>query len=147
MSTTYKFNGKIHFDQIEHMCEQINSKGSLKLNHRISISILNQNLNPYVLKQNKLVLELTHSVIRKNGNEETDTSVLIFGVEEDEYISSIGRYGRQNPYLVTQFIHLIEYYTNVKIWDEYDLLDIQNWIGLYDHFEDQFDEDSLDMVS
>ena len=147
MSTTYKLNGEIHFGQIEHMCEQINSKGSSKLNHQISISILNQNLNPYVLKQNRLVLELTHSVIRKNGNKETDTSVLIFDVEEDEYISSIGRYGRQNPYLVNQFIHLIEYFTDVKIWDEYDLLDIQNWIGLYDYFEDQFDEDSLDMVS
>ena len=140
MSTIYKFDGKIHIKQIEHMYEKI--KSIFKEDRHIikNIQFMEDEMGK---EKTELVLQLNHSIVHIDGKEETDISSLIFDVEEDGYISSIGRYGKQNPYLVKRFIHLIEYYTNVKIWDEYDLLDIENWIGLNDeHFED-----SLDMVS
>ena len=142
MSTIYKFDGKIHISQLIEMCEKIRSQSSKENERHIenNIQIVKDGMGQY---QKQLVLKLTHSVVCNDGKKETDTSVLICDVEEDGYISSIGRWGLQNPYLVGQFIHLIEYFTKVKIWDEYDLLDIENWIGLNDeHFED-----SLDMVS
>ena len=142
MSTIYKFDGKIHFGQIDHMCEKIRSQSSKE--NEVHIEYNKQFVKDGMgKKQTQLVLKLTHYVIFNDGKKETDTSVLICDVEEGGYISSIGRWGRQNPYLVTQFIHLIEYYTNVKIWDEYDLLDIENWISL----NEEYFEDSLDMVS
>ena len=140
MSTIYKFDGKIHIKQIEHMYEKIKSIFKEDRHIRKNIQFMKDRMGK---EKAELVLQLNHSIVHIDGKKETDTSVLIFDVEEDGYISSIGRWGKQNPYLMNQFIHLIEYYTNVKIWDEYDLLDIQNWIGLNDeHFED-----SLDMVS
>ena len=140
MSTIYKFDGKIHIKQIEHMYEKIKSIFKEDRHIRKNIQFMKDRMGK---EKAELVLQLNHSIVHIDGKEETDTSVLIFDVEEDGYISSIGRYGKQNPYLIIRFIHLIEYYTNVKIWDEYDLLDIENWIGLNDeHFED-----SLDMVS
>ena len=140
MSTTYKFDEKIHITQIEHMYEKIKSIFKEDRHIRKNIQFMKDRMGK---EKAELVLQLNHSIVYRDGKEETDTSTLIFDVEEDGYISSIGRYGKQNPYLIKRFIHLIEYYTNVKIWDEYDLLDIENWIGLNDeHFED-----SLDMVS
>jgi len=131
MSTIYKFDGKIHIKQIEHMCEKIHTNDDRGIRKGWSEDGA------------QLWLLLSHSIVHIDGKEETDVSSLIFDVEEDGYISSIGRYGKQNPYLIIRFIHLIEYYTNVKIWDEYDLLDIENWISL----NEEYFEDSLDMVS
>jgi phenylpyruvate tautomerase PptA (4-oxalocrotonate tautomerase family) len=140
MSTIYKFDGKIHIKQIEHMYEKIKSIFKEDRHIRKNIQFMKDRMGK---EKAELVLQLNHSIVHIDGKKETDTSVLIFDVEEDGYISSIGRWGKQNPYLMNQFIHLIEYFTKVKIWDEYDLLDIENWIGLNDeHFED-----SLDMVS
>ena len=140
MSTIYKFDGKIHIKQIEHMYEKIKSIFKEDRHIRKNIQFMKDRMGK---EKAELVLQLNHSIVHIDGKEETDTSVLIFDVEEDGYISSIGRYGKQNPYLIKRFIHLIEYYTNVKIWDEYDLLDIENWIGL----NDEHLEESLDMVS
>ena len=140
MSTIYKFDGKIHIKQIEHMYEKIKSIFKEDRHIRKNIQFMKDRMGK---EKAELVLQLNHSIVHIDGKEETDTSVLIFDVEEDGYISSIGRYGKQNPYLIKRFIHLIEYYTNVKIWDEYDLLDIENWISL----NEEYFEDSLDMVS
>ena len=140
MSTIYKFDGKIHIKQIEHMYEKIKSIFKEDRHIRKKYQFMKDGMGK---EQTELVLQLNHSIVHIDGKEEPDTSVLIFDVEEDGYISSIGRYGKQNPYLIIRFIHLIEYYTNVKIWDEYDLLDIENWIGL----NDECFEDRLDMVS
>ena len=140
MSTIYKFDEKIHITQIEHMYEKI--KSIFKEDRHIikNIQFMKDEMGK---EKTELVLQLNHSIVHIDGKEETDISSLIFDVEEDGYISSIGRYGKQNPYLIIRFIHLIEYYTNVKIWDEYDLLDIENWISL----NEEYFEDSLDMVS
>ena len=140
MSTTYKFDGKIHIKQIEHMYEKIKSIFKEDRHIRKNIQFMKDRMGK---EKAELVLQLNHSIVYRDGKEETDTSVLIFDVEDDGYISSIGRYGKQNPYLMNQFIQIIEYFTKVKIWDEYDLFDIEEWIGVYDeHYEN-----SLDMVS
>ena len=140
MSTIYKFDGEIHIKQIEHMYEKIKSIFKEDRHIRKKYQFMKDGMGK---EQTELVLQLSHSIVHKDGEEESDTSVLIFDVKEDGYISSIGRWGKQNPYLMNQFIHLIEYFTKVKIWDEYDLFDIEEWIGVYDeHYEN-----SLDMVS
>ena len=140
MSTTYKFDEKIHITQIEHMYETIKSIFIEDRHIRKNIQFMKDRMGK---EKAELVLQLNHSIVYRDGKKETDTSTLIFDVEEDGYISSIGRYGKQNPYLMNQFIQIIEYFTKVKIWDEYDLFDIEEWIGVYDeHYEN-----SLDMVS
>ena len=130
MTTTYKFNGTITLKQLLKMKDDINKKSVKEIGKNIISFNVGYDLN------DKISSCFIESSIKEIGEKNTNNSLLL-EFNSNQNVIHIERRERGNPQWL---LKLIEYYSDVKIWDEYDLLDLENWIGLNDeHFEDSLD--------
>ena len=126
MTTTYKFNGTITLKQLLKMKDDINKKSVKEIGKNIISFNVGYDLN------DKISSCFIESSIKEIGEKNTNNSLLL-EFNSNQNVIHIERRERGNPQWL---LKLIEYYSDVKIWDEYDLLDLENWIGVYDeHYE------------
>ena len=131
MSTVYKFYGNITFQHLQKMKEVVASQ-----------SVNGKPLIEYDFGAGEYshVLVIT-SFIEENGKGENS---LRLELDDEGNVTDISRYGNNK---VIHLIRLIEYFSDVKIWDEYDRFDMENWLGFYEECFDDLSSNQLELVN
>lgn len=131
MSTVYKFYGNITFQHLQKMKEVVNSQ-----------SINGKPIFEYKFGDR----EYSNVLIIKSSIEESGKgeNSLRLELDDEGNITDISRYGNNK---VIHIIRLIEYFSDVKIWDEYDRLDIEICLGFYDECFDDLSSNQLELVN
>jgi len=131
MSTVYKFHGNITFQHLQKMKEVVNSQ-----------SVNDKPIFEYEFGDGEYSnILIIKSSIEENGKGENS---LRLELDDEGNITDISRYGDNN---VIHIIRLIEYFSDVKIWDEYDRLDIEIWLGFYEECFDDLSSNQLELVN
>ena len=131
MSTVYKFYGNITFQHLQKMKEVVNSQ-----------SVNGKPIFEYKFGDR----EYSNVLIIKSSIEESGKgeNSLRLELDDEGNITDISRYGNNK---VIHIIRLIEYFSDVKIWDEYDRLDIEICLGFYDECFDDLSSNQLELVN
>ena len=112
MSTTYQFSGTIKREHILLMHEKINQISQRKISRNL-IEITHIDQYP-----DSIVLTAHCDFLGANRNS------LVIDFEDDCVTFITAHAGNSCGHLIA----LIEYFSNVKIWDEYTLLDLKIWL-------------------
>lgn len=116
MSTEYIFNGTISYQHIKTMKNEVNKKS----NKEIGKPLLKFSFGECDYS-NVLTITIEQS------KDSQDSKYLHLTFDDNSNVTCIHHSGSQ-----VRLIRLIEYFSNVKIWDEYDRFDLENWLGFYD---------------
>ena len=116
MSTEYIFNGTISYQNLKKMKEEVNKKSHKEIGKPLLKFAFGEGDHSNVL---------TITIEQSKDSQHSKYIHLTF--DDNSNVTRIHHLGSQN-----RLIQLIEYFSNVKIWDEYDRFDLENWLGFYD---------------
>ena len=128
---TYQFNGTITLNQLLRMEFDLNKKSLKDIGKPIIKFIFGKELSSINGRGKTLTIK---SLNKEFGENLIDTDELLIDFDEDSNVTDITRFLGVNP---QKILELIEFYSNVKIWKEEDLLCLKDTLGFFDEdFED-----------
>ena len=129
MFTKYHFTGEITLDELRTMKEVVNRK------HFIDIDqpLINFSFFDGILGR---LLIITSELLEN----QCENDSLRLSLNYEGKVTEICRTGGNRidgipspSHKVNRLIELVEYFSDVKIWDEHDRFNLETWMGIYDH--------------
>ena len=129
------------------MKDEVNEKSQKEIGKSVIEFIVG---DQYSFDVGRATSMMINSSIKENivGGLENKTQIFV-DLDNDHNVIKIYNHNRGDPQWL---LSLIEYYSDVKIWNENDLLDIEDWIGKNSEWIDPileeggYFEDHYDMV-
>jgi len=147
MGTNYKSNGTISIKHLLKMKDEVNEKSLKEIGKSVIEFIVGDQYSFDVGRATSMMINssIKECIVGDWGNK---TQIFV-DLDNDHNLIKMYNHNRGDPQWL---LGLIEYYSNVKIWNENDLLDIEDWIGQNSKWIDPileeggYFEDHYDMV-